>query len=72
MKEEINNFNLAINYSEELGSWFRNEFGSTSCHDIWKFDFSNKKDVENYISGHCMLQCSYIAKKVAQQVNMMV
>ena len=72
MNEEINNFNLAINYSEELGSWFRREFGSVTCREIWQFDFSDKKDVENYISGRCMLQCSYIAKRVAQQVNTMI
>jgi hypothetical protein len=72
MNEEINNFNRAINYSEELGSWFRNEFGSVSCHDIWKFNFSHKKDVEKYISSQCMLQCAHIAKKVAQKVNMMI
>jgi len=68
--EEINNFNKSINYSEELGHWFRNEFGSTTCYDIWRLNFSDKKDVEKYISGHCTLQCSYIAKKVAQKVNM--
>lgn len=72
MNEEINNFNRSINYSEELGHWFRNEFGSTTCHEIWKLNFSDKSDVENYISGHCMLQCSYIAKRVAQKVNTMV
>ena len=72
MNEEVNNFNRSINYSEELGHWFRNEFGSTTCYDIWRSNFSNKEDVENYLNGHCMLQCSYIAKKVAQKVNMMV
>jgi len=72
MNEEINNFNRAINYSEELGRWFRNEFGSVNCHEIWQLNFSDKKDVENYISGRCMLQCSYIAKRVAQQVNTMI
>jgi len=72
MNEEINNFNRAINYSEELGTWFRSEFGSTACHEIWRFNFSVKKDVENYKSGRCVLQCAYIAKKVAQKVNMMI
>jgi len=72
MNEETNNFNLAINYSEELGSWFRNEFGSTSCYDIWKLNFSNRNDVETYISGKCNLQCTFIANKVAKKVNLMV
>jgi hypothetical protein len=72
MNEEINSFNRSINYSEELGNWFRNEFGSTTCFDIWRFNFSDKKDAENYIHSHCTLQCSYITKKVAQKVNMMI
>lgn len=72
MSEEINNFNRAINCSEELGSWFRNEFGSTTCYDIWRLNFSDKKDVESYISGNCTHRCAYIAKKVSQKVNMMI
>ena len=72
MNERINNFNLAINNSEELGSWFRREFGSVTCREIWQFDFSDKKDVESYISGKCTLQCAYITKKVAEKVNMMI
>jgi len=72
MNEEINNFNRAINYSEELGTWFRNEFGSTTCHDIWGYNFSEKKEVEKYISGQCMLQCRFIANKVSKKVNMMI
>ena len=72
MNDEINNFNKSINYSEELGHWFRNEFGSTTCSDIWRLKFSVKNDVEKFISGHCMLQCSYITKKVAQKVSGMI
>jgi hypothetical protein len=72
MNEDINNFNRSINYSEELGVWFRNEFGSTACYEIWGYNFSKIKDAESYISGQCMKQCAYIAKKVAQQVNMMI
>ncbi|HUX96612.1 MAG TPA: C-GCAxxG-C-C family protein [Bacteroidales bacterium] len=72
LNEEINNFNRAINYSEELGAWFRNEFGTTSCRDLWTYDFSKKKDTENYISGQCMRQCRYIAEKVGNQVTLMI
>ncbi len=72
MKEDINNFNKSINYSEELGKWFRNEFGSTSCRDIWAYDFSRIKDAESYISGQCIRQCCYIAEKVVRQVTMMI
>ncbi len=72
MNEEINNFNKAINYSDELGAWFRNEFGTISCHDIWSYDFSKLKDVESYVGGQCMKQCRYIADKVVNQLNLMI
>jgi hypothetical protein len=72
MDEEINNFNRSINYGEELGRWFRNEFGSTKCYDIWRLNFSDKKDVNSFISGKCTLQCTYIAKKVTQKVKLMI
>jgi Putative redox-active protein (C_GCAxxG_C_C) len=72
MNEDINNFNRSINYSAELGVWFRNVFGSTTCYDIWGYNFSKTKGAESYISGRCMKQCEYIAKMVAQQVNMMI
>lgn len=71
MDEEINNFNRAINLSDELGRWFRSEFGSTSCHDIWGYDFSKFDQAETYISSGCMMQCRYIAGKVAQKVTEM-
>jgi hypothetical protein len=69
MNEEINNFNRSILLSEELGSWFRNEFGSTTCHDIWGYDFSKTNDSKEFIAGHCMDHCAKMAYKVAQQVN---
>lgn len=72
MNEEINNFNLAINKAEKLGQWFRNEFGHTSCRDIWGYDFSKMQDAESYVSGQCTRQCDYIAGKVAEKVNMMI
>jgi len=72
MNEEINNFNLSINRGEELGRWFRDEFGHTACNDIWGYNFSKIKDAENYISGQCMKQCEYIAGKVVQKVTLMI
>ena len=72
LDEEINEFNRAINLSEELGSWFRNEFGSFSCRDIWGYDFTRYGDAENFINGHCMEICSKnIAGKVARKVSSM-
>jgi hypothetical protein len=72
MKDEINNFNRAINYSDELGAWFMNEFGTTSCYNIWGLNFSEIRDVERFISGQYINQCSYIGRKVAQKVKMMI
>ncbi len=72
MDVEINNFNSAINLSDELGRWFRSEFGSTSCHDIWGYDFSKSDQAKTYISSGCMMQCHYIAGKVAQKVTEMI
>jgi len=72
MDNEINNFNRAINLSDELGDWFRSEFGSTSCHDIWGYDFSKFSHAETYISSGCMMQCRYIAGRVAQKVSEMI
>ena len=72
MDEEINNFNRSINLSEELGVWFRNEFGSTNCFDIWRLDFSKIKNTESYLADNCMLQCRYIADKVAEKVLSMI
>ncbi len=72
MDESINNFNRSINLSDELGLWFRNEFGFTSCYDIWKYDFSKMRDAESFIAGQCMEQCSGIGEKVAAKVNSML
>lgn len=72
LSEEINNFNRSIILSDELGSWFRNEFSSATCYDIWGYNFSRVKDAKSYLSGHCMNHCTDIAKKVAQKVNMMI
>jgi hypothetical protein len=72
MNEEINNFNRSILLSEELGSWFRNEFGFLACHDIWGYDFSKLNDSERYLSGYCMNHCKLMAHKVAQKVRTLV
>ena len=72
MDEEMNNFNCSINLSDELGLWFRNEFGFTFCYDIWRCDFSRTRDAESFIAGQCMKQCSGIGEKVARKVNSMV
>jgi hypothetical protein len=72
MKEEVNNFNRSIRLSEELGTWFRNEFGSTSCNRIWGYDFAQKKDAENFINGSCIRHCKSIAEKVAKKVISMI
>ena len=68
MDEDINNYNKAINQSDVLGEWFRREFGSASCRDIWNYDFSVQKNAESFIAGQCMKRCRFIAGKVAEQV----
>jgi len=72
MDNEMNNFNRSINLSDELGLWFRNEFGFTSCHDIWRYDFSRMGDADSYLAGQCMKQCTGIGEKVARKVNSLV
>jgi len=72
MDEDINNYNRAINQSDVLGEWFRREFGSLSCRDIWQYDFSRKRDSGSFIAGQCMKQCRLIAEKVAGQVVKML
>ena len=72
MDEEMNNFNRSINLCDELGSWFRNKFGSTTCHDLCGLNFSDINDVKSYISGPCMDHCAHIAEEVAQKVSSMI
>ncbi|MBN1144844.1 MAG: C_GCAxxG_C_C family protein [Bacteroidales bacterium] len=72
MKDEVNSFNRSIRLSEELGNWFRKEFGSTSCNRIWGYDFAKTRDVENFINGSCIKHCKNIAEKVAEKVSSMI
>ena len=72
MDEEINNFNQAINLCDELGHWFRNRYGYTTCHDLCNLSFSDIDDVRSYLSGPCMGYCSNIAKEVAGKVSTMI
>lgn len=72
MNNETNDFNRVINSGTELGTWFRKEFGSTTCLEICGYNFSQKRDVENYLSGNCMSRCSLITEKVADKVGKMI
>ncbi len=72
MDEEMNNFNHSINLCDELGSWFRNRYGSTNCHELCGLNFSYINDVKSYLSGPCMGYCSNIAKEVAGKVSTMI
>jgi C_GCAxxG_C_C family probable redox protein len=72
MNNETNEFNRAINSGTELGTWFRKEFGSTTCLEICGYNFSQKRDVANYLSNNCMGRCSLITDKVADKVESMV
>jgi len=72
MQEHVNHFNRAILMSDELGQWFRSEFGSTSCRGIWGLDFSKSKDAEIFITGNCMDRCQQIVQKVVGKVGSIV
>jgi hypothetical protein len=72
MNEEMNNFNRSIRLSEELGSWFRSEFGSTSCYGIWGYDFAKPKDTEGYLTGNCLKHCKNITDCVARKIQSML
>lgn len=72
MDEEMNNFNRSINMNDELGSWFRNKFGSTTCYGLCRLNFSDINDVKSYLSGPCLEYCRGMAKEVAEKINSMI
>jgi hypothetical protein len=72
MRDEINHFNKSIRLSETLGSWFRKQFGSTSCNKLCGIDFSDKNCAERYISSDCIKRCRTIAERVAHKVGEMI
>jgi hypothetical protein len=72
MDEEINNFNKSILLCNELGNWFRNKFGSTTCSELCGCNFAETDDVKSYISGPCMDHCIHIAEEVAQKAGSMI
>lgn len=72
MNNDINDFNQSIRMSDELGCWFRDEFGSTSCYDICGFNFSKVSDSNSYLSNNSIEYCKLISKKVAQKVIIMI
>jgi len=72
MDEEMNNFNRSINLCDELGSWFRNTYGSTTCHQLCGLNFSDINDVKSFISGPCMGYCRNVASEVARKVSDMI
>ena len=72
MDEEMNNFNRSINLCDELGSWFRNTYGSTTCHQLCRLNFANINDVKSFISGSCMGYCRNLASAVAKKVSDMI
>jgi hypothetical protein len=71
-RKDINNFNNSIRLSEALGTWFRTEFGTTSCYQICGLDFSKEGAAERYLSNGCMQQCEMITEQVAQKVRAMI
>jgi hypothetical protein len=73
MADDINSFNESINLCSELGDWFQEEFGTTSCRALCGgCDFSNEADVERYQTNGGINRCKKITEIVAQKVRTMV
>jgi C_GCAxxG_C_C family probable redox protein len=72
LSNDVNQFNNAINKARKLGTWFSREYGSSTCLDICGYNFSQRKDANNYLSGNCMQRCSLITEKVAAKVKSMI
>lgn len=69
MQEDINHFNRSILLSDELGAWFRGEYGNVTCQGIWGFSFAKMREAESFVSGGCLDHCKQIACRVAEKVN---
>jgi len=68
-REDLNKFNRAINISQELVMWFKEEFGNTQCHDLTKTDFNTGEGVDRYISEQKLDDCRVVVKKTAERVH---
>lgn len=68
-REDLNKFNVAINISQELATWFEGEFGNTKCYDLTKIDFNTRKGVDRYLSENKLDYCRGVVEKTANKVR---
>jgi Putative redox-active protein (C_GCAxxG_C_C) len=64
-ENRLNKFNRLMNIGYKMSKWFRNEFGSTLCHEITGCEFSAIEGAQKYVSKNCLKTCKAIAEKVA-------
>lgn len=70
--DHLNEFNRLMNIGHRMSKWFREEFGSTLCHEVTQCDFSSLGDVHRYIENSSVTNCKIIAEKVAMQTEMII
>ncbi len=70
--DHLNKFNRLMNIGHRMSKWFREEFGSTLCHEVTQCDFSSIEDVHRYIENGSVTNCKIIAEKVARQAERII
>jgi hypothetical protein len=70
--DHLNKFNRLMNIGHRMAKWFRQEFGSTLCHEITRCDFSSLENVQRYIENDSVTTCKIIAEKVARRVETII
>jgi len=70
--DHLNKFNRLMNIGHRMSKWFREEFGSTLCHEVTQCDFSSSRDVHRYIGNNSVNGCKIIAEKVASQAERII
>lgn len=64
-----NAFNRIMNLGHGLASWFKTEFGSTSCRTLSGCDFSTEEGFKRYVESDCIQRCRAIAEAVAHRTR---
>ena len=72
LADHMNKFNRILNIGYRMSKWFRQEFGSTLCHEITQCDFSSLGNVHRYIGNNSVNTCKIISEKVARQAEMII
>lgn len=72
LADHMNKFNRLLNIGKRMSKWFKNEFGSTLCHEVTQCDFCSMEDVHRYIGQGSVNNCKAIAGKVALQAETII